>query len=407
MSPIGSAPLPATRVKQKHGLFRVLEYSVIVLIGAALVSACEQERSPPEAWSNFSSREYTTELCRIRVSRVVDGLEHPWGLAFLPDGRYLVTERAGRLDVIDAEGRVTRILGVPKSVYRYQGGLLDVVLHPDFATNRWVYLTYSRGNWRRSESWLTLVRGRLDGNRLTDVERLFSQNQSNFPGVQYGGRMAWLGDGTLLLSVGDRRTQLSLVQDTAYHTGKILRLNDDGTAPRDNPFVGKPNALPEIYSVGHRNPQGLVVDPDGRIWETEHGPKGGDELNLIRPGVNYGWPIVSLGRDYETDQPFGQARSLPGFRDPVIELKSRIAPSGLERVYSEQFASWRGNLLVGGMRVMQLRRLVLEGENVVHEEILLENEIGRVRTVREGPDGQIYLLTDHDDGALYRVEVVQ
>lgn len=384
--------------------------SVFLFLFAATIAGCERAPGPPPsrtAAAEFAPRNLDTEVHRIRVTRVAGGLEHPWSIAFLPDGRYLVTERAGRLNLITPDGSITPISELPPLVYRHQGGLFDITLHPDYESNGWIYISYARGNWRGSESWLTVIRARLDGHRLSDVERIFSQDHSNFPGMHYGARMAWLPDGTLLLTVGDRQTQVELAQDSSHHTGSILRLTDGGGAPDDNPLVGTQGARPEIYSWGHRNPQGLVVDPgNGQIWATEHGPLGGDELNLIQPGRNYGWPIVSRGRHYDTGEPFGEARSLSGMEDPVYEFPPTLAPSGLAMVTSPRFPGWRGNLLAGGLRGVQLRRLVLEDGKVVHDEQMLTGEIGRIRDVREGPDGHIYLLTDHEDGALYRIEAV-
>lgn len=382
----------------------------VVLAFATVAAGCSRTAEPlppPAAVPDFEPREIDTELHRLRLTRIAGGLEHPWSVAFLPDGRYLVTERAGRLNLVDPDGTIMRVAGLPESVYRHQGGLFEVTLHPDYATNGWIYFTYARGNWRGSRSWLTVARARLNGQRLIDIERLFSQDHHNFPGMHYGARMAWLDDGTLLLSVGDRQTQSELAQDTSHHTGSILRLNDDGSAPTDNPLVGMSGARPEIYTWGHRNQQGLALGPGhGQIWSTEHGPRGGDELNLIRPGMNYGWPIVSRGRDYDTGEPFGQARSLPGMEDPVYEFPPTLAPSGLAVITSSHFPRWHGNLVAGGLRGMQLRRLVLDDGKVLHDEPMLTNEIGRIRDVREGPEGHIYLLTDQADGGLYRLEVI-
>jgi glucose/arabinose dehydrogenase len=328
-------------------------------------------------------------------------------VAFLPDGNYLVTERAGRLNLIRPDGAIIRITGVPDSTARRQGGLLEVSLHPDYVSNGWIYLSYSRGNWRDSKSWLTVDRGRLDGTALVDLERVFRQDLPNSPPLHYGGRMAWLKDGTLLITVGDRRTQMELAQDRSHHTGSIVRISADGQPPRDNPFIDEADVRPEIFTWGHRNIQGLVVDAaNDRIWATEHGPLGGDELNLILSGLNYGWPIVSLGGDYDTGEPIGEARSMAGMEDPVYEFPPTLAPSGLALVDSERFPQWRGNLLAGGLRAMEIARLVIEDGRVIQDERLLSGEIGRIRDVRQGPDGYIYILTDQPDGGLYRLEAI-
>ena len=345
-----------------------------------------------------------TQYAQIRVVQLADGLERPWGLAFLPDGGFLVTERPGRLQLV-RDGRKTEVTGLPAISAIRQGGLLDVSLHPEFAANRWVYLSYSKGGAAGTAT--TLGRGRLEGTRLVDFEEVFSQDRLSGPGRHYGSRIAWLPDGTLLLSIGDRGSNPPRAQDPMDHAGKLLRLNADGTVPDDNPFVGREDVHPEIWSLGHRNIQGLVVGSSGDVvWATEHGPRGGDELNSIEPGKNYGWPVVSKAREYRTEAQYGEARSRPGYVDPVYEFLPTLAPSGLALVTSERFPAWRGNLLAGGLAAQRIRRVVLENGEVVHEEELLLGVVGRIRDVREGPDGLIYVLTDEPEGGLYRVEPV-
>jgi len=345
-----------------------------------------------------------TQYAQIRVVQLADGLERPWGLAFLPDGGFLVTERPGRLQLV-RDGRKTEVTGLPAISAIRQGGLLDVSLHPEFAANRWVYLSYSKGDAAGTAT--TLGRGRLEGTRLVDFEEVFSQDRLSGPGRHYGSRIAWLPDGTLLLSIGDRGSNPPRAQDPMDHAGKLLRLNADGTVPDDNPFVGREDVHPEIWSLGHRNIQGLVVGSSGDVvWATEHGPRGGDELNSIEPGKNYGWPVVSKAREYRTEAQYGEARSRPGYVDPVYEFLPTLAPSGLALVTSERFPAWRGNLLAGGLAAQRIRRVVLENGEVVHEEELLLGVVGRIRDVREGPDGLIYVLTDEPEGGLYRVEPV-
>jgi aldose sugar dehydrogenase len=369
---------------------------------AAMAAAWTVLAAQPLQAAELVAERIGTQYEAIRVVRVAGGLEHPWAVAFLPDGRYLVTERPGRLSIIDEDG-ATRVTGLPDLVAIRQGGLLDVSLHPDFESNRWVYLTYSKGD--EEETTTALGRGRLDGERLTDFEELFVQDRRSEPGRHYGSRIAWLSDGTLLMSIGDRGAEPPRAQDPADHAGKLLRLNADGSVPADNPFVGREGVLPEVYSLGHRNIQGLVVAPGtDAIWATEHGARGGDELNLIEPGENYGWPVITLSRDYGTEAQFGEARSREGFVDPVYEFLPTHAPSGLAMVTADRFPRWQGNLLAGGLRAERIRRVVLEDGAVVHEEELLLGLVGRIRDVREGPDGNIYVLSDDADGALYRVE---
>jgi len=344
-----------------------------------------------------------TQYQQIRVVQLAAGLDRPWGLAFLSDGAFLVTERPGHLQLV-RDGRKTEITGLPEITAIRQGGLLDVSLHPDFAENRWVYLSYAKGGPDGTAT--TLGRGRLEGDRLVDFEEIFTQDRLSGPGRHYGSRIAWLSDGTLLLSIGDRGAEPPRAQDPLDHAGKLLRLNADGTVPEDNPFVGRDDVHPEIWSLGHRNIQGMVVAAGDVIWATEHGPRGGDELNRIEPGKNYGWPLVSKAREYRTEAPYGETRSRPGYVDPVYEFLPTLAPSGLALVTSDRFPAWRGNLLAGGLAAERIRRVVLENDEVVHEEELLLGLVGRIRDVREGPDGLIYILTDSAEGGLYRIEPV-
>jgi aldose sugar dehydrogenase len=346
-----------------------------------------------------------TEYQPIRLLRVAAGLQNPWSIAFLPDGRMLVTERAGRLNIVDGDGAIARVSGVPQVAAMGQGGLQEVALHPEFASNGWVYLTYSKGDAQATAT--TLARGRLEGDALVEVQDLFTQDRRSQPGRHYGSRLAWLPDGTLLMSIGDRGAEPFRAQDLGDHAGTLLRLNDDGSAPDDNPFIDREGAQPEIYSYGHRNIQGLIVHPEtSEIWATEHGPRGGDELNLIKPGANFGWPVVTRGRSYRDEGPYhpDAVRTGEGMVDPVVDWTPSLAASGLAYVPGAVFKPWAGNLLAGGLRAQQLRRLVFDGDEVVHEEELLRARIGRIRDVRLGPDGFIYLATDEPDGGIYRIE---
>ncbi|MCC5867506.1 MAG: PQQ-dependent sugar dehydrogenase [Gammaproteobacteria bacterium] len=387
----------------------------LLLAGCAQDSAPEAPRdvpaartAPPEAANNnnaFEPLELSTEYHQIRVSRIAGGLEHPWAVAFLPDGGFLVTERPGRLNRISADGMRTRIGGVPDVAVAGQGGLLDVVLHPDYADNGWIYMTYSSGD--DGETTTKVARARIDGDQLVDLEELFSQDRLSQPGRHYGSRIVWRADGTMLVSIGDRGAEPPRAQDPADHAGTVLRLNADGSVPDDNPFIGRDDVLPEVFSYGHRNIQGMVVDPaTDKVWATEHGPRGGDELNLVVAGNNYGWPSAGLGRDYRTEEQYGDARSLPGKIDPVYEFLPTLAPSGLALLTTDTFPRWQGNLLAGGLRAERIRRLVIENDIVVHDEELITGKVGRIRDVREGPDGAIYVLTDHEDGGLYRIDRV-
>ncbi|MBA2780098.1 PQQ-dependent sugar dehydrogenase [Billgrantia kenyensis] len=359
-----------------------------------------------------------TEHFDLRLERIAEGLENPWSVAQLPDGRFLVTERPGRLALVDEDGSLTHLANVPEVSARGQGGLLDVVLHPRYGDGEhdWLYFTWSTGNPSilarltrgragNNGTATALSRGRIQEDALVEVEPLFAQDRTSGPGRHYGSRLAWLPDGTLLMSIGDRGSQPPRAQDKGDHAGSVLRLTETGGVPDDNPFLDDGDALDELFSIGNRNIQGLVVTQAGEIWATEHGPRGGDELNHIEAGENYGWPEVSLGRDYSTGQPIG-ADSLPGMRDPVHVFEGTLAPSGLTEVTSDNFNEWQGNLLAGGLRSEQLHRLVLENGELVDSEVLLDGQIGRIRDVREGVDGYLYLVNDESQGSLYRLRPV-
>lgn len=355
---------------------------------------------------SFEIRTLGSQYEEMELSRIAGPFEHPWSVAFLPDNRMLVTERPGRLNIVE-NGDIIEIEGIPVVQARGQGGLLEVLPHHDYDNNGWIYLTFSKPNGDE-ETATTLVRGRIDdNNQFTDVEEIFVQNRYSSPGRHYGSKLAWYNDGTLLMSIGDRGADPPRAQDAGDHAGTLLRLNDDGTVPDDNPFVDDPEVADEIYSYGHRNIQGLVVDSEtGEIWATEHGPRGGDELNKIEAGVNYGWPTVTLGRDYGTEGPFpnAEARTMEGMADPVYEFLPTHAPSGLALITSGQFSAWEGNLFAGGLRSERIRRLIFYEDEVIHDEELLLGEIGRIRDVREGPDGNIYVISDSEEGYLYKVE---
>ena len=349
----------------------------------------------------IASQEHT-----FRVAVVAIGLDHPWGLAFLPDGRMLVTERSGQLRTVTAEGRLDPepVAGVPRVQASGQGGLLDVALHPDFGENGWVYLSYAAGHWGRVGA--EVARGRLRGNRLEGVEVLFRALPKSSGGRHFGSRLRFAPDGHLFITLGDRGDR-HRAQDPDDHAGSIIRLRADGAVPPDNPFVGVEGARPELYTTGNRNVQGLAFDPEtGLLWSHEHGPRGGDEVNVVRAGVNYGWPVISYGREYVSGTPVGEGTHRDGLAQPVHQWTPSIAPSGLTVYDGDRFPGWRGNLFVGALRFRLLARLVLDGERVVHEERLLEGRYGRIRDVRTGPDGLLYLLTDAPAplGALLRLE---
>ncbi|MGD8956435.1 MAG: PQQ-dependent sugar dehydrogenase [Chromatiaceae bacterium] len=344
-----------------------------------------------------------TEQHRIDVEVIARGLENPWSVAFLPDGGYLVTERPGRLRLVQADGTLVKapITGLPAVRARGQGGLLDVVLHPEFEENRWVYLSYVEAG--RDGVGTAVARGRLDGLRLRDTEVLFRLIPKSSGGRHFGSRLVFDRQGYLFITLGDRGDR-PRAQDLGDHAGSVIRLHDDGRVPADNPFVGRRDALPEIYSYGHRNIQGATLEPvSGRLWTHEHGPQGGDEINLPEPGVNYGWPVITYGVNYGIGTRIGEGSAKPGMAQPLYHWVPSIAPSGMSFYTGDAFPKWRGDLFVGSLKFGLLVRLSLENGRVVHEERLLQDRLGRIRDVRQGPDGLIYLLTDADDGQLVRL----
>ncbi|AQU83282.1 MULTISPECIES: PQQ-dependent sugar dehydrogenase [unclassified Halomonas] len=346
-----------------------------------------------------------TEHLTLSIESVATGFQNPWAVAFLPDGRYLVSERRGNLNLVEPESGQSKALdGLPSVNHHGQGGLLDVVLHPSFGDgdNDWVYFTWSKPEGSNSRS--ALSRAKWQGDTLGEIEHLFEQDRASSPGRHYGSRLAWLDDGTLLMSIGDRGVDPSRAQTSDDHAGSTLRLTATGGVPDDNPFVDDDNTLDEIYTLGNRNIQGMTVLSNGQAWASEHGPRTGDELNHLEPSNNYGWPEVSQGNDYATNQPIG-VESLPGMADPVYLFEGRFAPSGLAEVTSDAFSGWHGNLLAGGLASETLLRVVLDNDQVVDEEVILKGQLGRIRDVRQGPDDAIYVLTDSTQGGLYRLKV--
>ncbi|MCY4372163.1 MAG: PQQ-dependent sugar dehydrogenase [Spirochaetaceae bacterium] len=345
-----------------------------------------------------------SEQATFRVVRVATGLANPWSIAFLPDGGALVSERPGALLRLDVEtGAVRNLDGVPRVAAVGQGGLLDVELHPRFADNRLVYLSYAAG---RSGSYATsIARGRLTDSGLEDVEVLFTMNRPSGARLHFGSRLSFGADGMLYATFGERGDR-HRAQDPADHAGTIIRLRDDGSVPDDNPFVSGGGA-PEVYSFGHRNPQGMAAPPvTGRVWSHEHGPQGGDEINVIEAGVNYGWPVITYGREYRSGAPIGTGTAAPGMAQPVLHWTPSIAPSGMTFYDGDRFPGWRGDLFAGALAGQHLRRVQLDGERAVAEEVLLQRRVGRVRDVKQGPDGMLWLLEDARNASIYRLEPV-
>ena len=340
----------------------------------------------------------------LRAATVTEGLEYPWGLAFLPDGRMLVTERPGRLRLVDADGRLhpQPVNGVPAVAAVGQGGLLDVALHPDFARNGWIYLSYAAQG--EGGYGTEVVRARLEGQSLRDLKVVFSMRPKTTAGHHFGSRLVFDRQGYLYITLGDRG-DMGRAQRLDDHAGSVIRLHDDGRVPADNPFVALPNALPEKFTLGNRNIQGAALHPaTGALWAHEHGPQGGDEINVIRAGVNYGWPVATYGRNYGSGTQIGEGTHKAGMAQPLLQWTPSIAPSGIAFYTGDKFPAWRGNLFVGALRGQMLVRLELDGERIVREERLLENKVGRIRDVRNGPDGYLYLLIDDARGRIVRLE---
>ena len=358
-------------------------------------------------WAQDESPLIRSEKQSFRVVTLLKGLENPWSVAFLPDGRMLITEKAGRLRLVSQDFKLDPkpLDGLPEVIVNGQGGLFDVVLHPQFAQNAWIYWAYNApgpGGWGTA-----LARGKLQGQRMTDVQVLFSMQPKTRSGFHFGGRIVFDKAGMLYLTLGDRGDK-DRAQKLNDHAGSVIRLHDDGRVPDDNPFVKRPGALAEKWTLGHRNMQGAALHPQtGELWTHEHGPQGGDEVNVIRPGLNYGWPIITYGVNYGVGTKIGEGQAKLGMVQPLQVWVPSIAPSGMAFVSGSQFPQWQGNLLVGALRDQMLVRLTLEGEKVLSEERLFQGQFGRIRDVRIGPDGLVYLLTDEAQGAMLRLEPVK
>jgi glucose/arabinose dehydrogenase len=347
-----------------------------------------------------------TQEHAVRVVRVTEGLDHPWGLAFLPDGRMLVTERPGRLRIVAKDGKLDPqpVAGLPQVAAVGQGGLLDVALHPRFAENNLVYFSFAAHG--DTGVGTEVARGRLSGNRLENVQVIFRQQPKSTTGVHFGSRLVFDRDGYLFITLGERGER-DRAQKPDDHAGSVIRLHDDGRVPQDNPFAGKPGWKPEKYDLGHRNQQGAALNPQtGQLWTHEHGPQGGDEINVIRPGTNYGWPVITYGVEYFVGTKIGEGTHKNGMAQPIHYWVPSIAPSGMAFYTGDKFPRWRGDLFVGSLKFETLVRLKLDGEKVVKEERMLKGLLGRIRDVRAGPDGYIYLLTDEPNGVLARLEPV-
>ena len=369
-------------------LSRLFPLGLAALMAGAAPAAIAQETARSKA-------------ADFRIVGVAKNLEHPWGLAFLPDGRMLVTERPGRLRIVGADGSLsTPLTGLPEIYDSGQGGLLDVILDPDFASNSTIYFSYSTPVERRGTT--RIAKAKLTDTGLEDVTVLFTATTPGSNGRHFGSRLVIGTDGYLYASIGDHGAD-DTAQDLSLHSGKIIRITKDGAPAPGNPFLGTAGALPEIYTYGNRNPQGMTLTPEGELWANEHGPRGGDEVNVITAGANYGWPVVTHGRAY-SGLPMGEGKEKEGMTPPIQVYVPSIAPSGMAFYQGDAFKGWQGDLFIGALALTHLNRLDMEDGKIVGEERLLEDKGWRIRDVRSGPDGFLYLLTDAPNGKLVRLE---
>ena len=366
---------------------RLLSFLGLLAIAASAVQA-----------QTFRSEEHS-----FTVTKVISGLAHPWAVVFLPDGRMLITERPGRLRIAkDGKLDPTPVSGLPMVTPHGQGGLMDVALHPNYAQNALVYWSFAGKG--ADGVGTEVARGKLVGNRMEDAEILFRQSPKGTTGRHFGSRLVFDRAGFLYITLGERG-EMERAQKPDDHAGSVIRLHDDGRVPKDNPFVGRPGWKPEKYTLGHRNIQGATLHPvTGALWTHEHGPQGGDEVNVIRAGVNYGWPVITYGVNYGTGTKIGEGTHKAGMAQPLhYWVPISIAPSGMAFYTGDRFPRWKGDLFIGGLNGW-LVRLRLDGEKVLHEERVLRAELGSVRDVRNGPGGSLYLLTDDPNGFLARLD---
>ena len=372
--------------------------SILVGTATAAVVAVLALGQPTSAAQTFDSEQATLEL-----ETVADGLEHPWGLAFLPDGRMLVTERPGRLRVVDRDGRVSEpVSGVPEVYASGQGGLLDVILGPEYGETQRIYLSYAEPGEGGGGTAVARARLDLEDLALTDVEVIFRQQPKTRGGRHFGSRLVFKPDGTLFITIGDRGER-ERAQNLTINRAQVIRIEPDGDIPRDNPFVGVEGRLPEVWSYGHRNAQGAALHPESQeLWIHEHAAQGGDEVNIAEAGKNYGWPTIHYGEDYGGGQ-FGEATKKEGLEQPIYYWDPSIAPSGMDFYTSDKVPAWTGDLFVGALAFRMLVRLDVENGRIIHEERLLEEVGERIRAVDQGLDGSLYLLTDAPNGRVLRL----
>ncbi len=350
----------------------------------------------------LSAETITSEKHNFTIETVVDGLEHPWAVDFLPDGRILVTEKPGRLRIVN-NGKLSKpVTGLPKIKEKGQGGLLDIALDPDYKNNQIIYLSYSAKG--KGGVGTEVVKGKLIGNELKDTKVIFKLSPKSNTGHHFGSRLLFAKDGSLFITLGDRGDK-DRAQDLNDHAGSLIHINKDGSVPEDNPFVKNPNAKPEIYTYGNRNMQGIAMHPEtGDVWTIEHGPQGGDELNLMKPGVNYGWPVITYGVNYVIGTKIGEGTEKEGMAQPVHHWIPSIATSSLMFYTGDKFPAWKGDAFVSSLVFGQLARLEMKKNSVIKEERLLDGDFGRIREIQQGLDGFLYFINDDTRGKLYRIK---
>lgn len=370
---------------------KYLSLAIICYLTISSISCSNSSNDFTELMDESNDNYISSEKLFYKIDTLTDDLKNPWGLTFLPNNDLLVTERDGEIRIIrDGKLLDQKISGVPEVFDRGQGGLFEIELHPDYTVNGWLYISYAAPG--KGGGNTAIMKAKLDGFRLINKEVIFQATPFANGGNHFGGRMQFDRDGYLYLTVGERGTR-SNAQTLANHSGKVFRLHDDGSAPDDNPFVNTKDALPEIYTLGNRNPQGMAIHPiTGEIWTHEHGPLGGDEINIIKAGANYGWPEVTHGKNY-SGTTITDITSKAGMADPLHFWVPSIAPCGMSFVTGELYEAWKGNLLIGSLKFRYVARLELDEDKVIHEERLVEN-IGRVRAITQGPDGYLYISTE-------------
>lgn len=344
---------------------------------------------------------FSSEKHSFTIETVVKGLENPWSVDFLPNGRILVTEKPGRLRIIENGHLSEPVKGVPKVSAKGQGGLLDIALDPEYANNSIIYLSYSAKG--KGGVGTEVIKGKLVGNELKNTQVIFKLSPKTNTPYHFGSRLLFSNDGTLFITLGERGER-ERAQDISDHAGSLIRINKDGSIPKDNPFINNPKAKPEIYTYGNRNMQGIALHPEtGDVWTVEHGPQGGDELNVMKPGVNYGWPVITYGVNYHSGTKVGEGTEKPGMAQPVYYWVPSIATSSLLFYTGDKFPAWKGNAFVSSLVFGQLVRLEMKDNKVIKEERLINGKVGRIREVQQGLDGYIYIVTDKSDGRLLRV----